>query len=250
MKHPSDGDLLLFHYEGGRRTAGHVEACSYCRGRVDELTALLAAVEKAPVPERGEDYGRRVWSRIAARLPERPVPAWRRFFEVRSLAIAGAVASLLLIGFLAGRRVGPQGTSAALSKDVRERILLVNLGDHLDRSQAVLIELVNAPETKEGVDISREQARAADLVAANRLYRVSAARAGESNVAGVLDELERVLLEIAHGPARVSPADLKQIQERIQAEGVLFRVRVIGSTVRDREESRRPSEQIRERKSI
>jgi len=115
------------------------------------------------------------------------------------------------------------------------------VGDHLDHAQMVLAELVNAAATetltKGGVDISFEQQRAQDLVEANRLYRQTAARTGDSTLANVLDELERVLVEIAHSPAQLSSAQLNEIQQRIEARGILFKVRVIGSQVREREKS-------------
>jgi hypothetical protein len=118
---------------------------------------------------------------------------------------------------------------------VRERVLVVALGEHLERSQAILIELANAPEGGE-LDVSTEQARASDLVAANRLYRQSASREGEREVSAVLEQLERVLVDVAHGPSRLSPEDLSALRSRIEEQGVLFKVRVIGSTLRERGE--------------
>jgi hypothetical protein len=143
---------------------------------------------------------------------------------------------MLAATFLAGRfwSVGqpdPMRSDAA----VRERILVVALGEHLERSQAILIELANAPENGE-LDVSNEQARATDLVAANRLYRQSASREGEREVSAVLEQLERVLVDVAHGPSRLSPEDLAALRSRIEEQGVLFKVRVIGSTLRERGE--------------
>jgi len=47
----------------------------------------------------------------------------------------------------------------------------------------------------------------------------------------VLDQLGRVLAEIANGPSEVSSSDLQQVQHTIQSEGLLFKVRVIQSEV-------------------
>src|SRR5437660_203031 len=65
----------------------------------------------------------------------------------------------------------------------------------------------------------------------------TATRTGDSTLVNVLDELERVLVEIAHSPAQLSSAQLNEIQQRIEARGILFKVRVIGSQVREREKS-------------
>jgi len=122
---------------------------------------------------------------------------------------------------------------------VRERILLVAVGDHLERSQAVLLELVNA-RPGEPLNVESERERAGDLVAENRLYRQTALRTGDTRVASVLDELEPVLIELAHGPDRLSPEEVENLRQRIEGDGILFKVRVVGSTVRHREEKAAP----------
>ena len=114
---------------------------------------------------------------------------------------------------------------------VRERVLLIAVGDHLERSQMVLVELAHA-ETRGELDISAERQLADDLVASNRLYRQTAQQMGQTNVAGMLDELERVLVEVARGPSTVSMQQLADIQQRIESQGILFKVKVIGSDIR------------------
>jgi hypothetical protein len=238
--HPDDERLILFHYEGDRSVARHLDACLPCRGRMAGIRRLFELVEAEPVPERGEAYGRDVWRRIAARLPERPPrPGWRLAFAPPRLAFAGALAAIALAAFLAGRFWrSPDSPAAATVSQTRERILLVTVGDHLERSQAVLIELLHAPA--EGPAAERDRARARELLAANRLYRQTAASAGERGVSDVLEDLERVLLEASHGASPVSFENLDGLRRKAEAEGVLFKIRVLGSRVREREEAMAP----------
>jgi len=98
------------------------------------------------------------------------------------------------------------------------------------------MEVVNASGNG-SVDISQLQASAEELVAANRLYRQSAERAGEAGMAGVLEELERILLEIAHSPSQLTSGELNEIRGRIDAQGILFKVRVIGYQARERQKA-------------
>ena len=66
MKHLSEEQLLLYHYgEAGDRRAveDHLASCQACRADYQALQQVLAAVEAAPVPERGEGSGREVWAR-------------------------------------------------------------------------------------------------------------------------------------------------------------------------------------------
>ena len=82
---------------------------------------------------------------------------------------------------------------------------------------------------------SAQEQWAEDLVVTSRLYRQDAADAGEHSVALVLDELERNLLEIVHSPSRATAANLEEIQRRIDAASLLFKVRVLGDELRQRE---------------
>jgi hypothetical protein len=145
---------------------------------------------------------------------------------------------LLVLAFLAGRTYprlqGGGDVASALS--ARDRVLLVAVGDHLERSQNVLTELANAPAAPRPLDISFEQQRAADLLEENRLYRQTATGAGDDVMAGVLDELERILLEIEHAPPQISPMELEDLRLRLRTEGILFKLRVLNSNVRNQQE--------------
>jgi len=245
MKHATEEDLLTLHWEGTRRTAAHVASCAECANRLKTLRALLERIEREPVPERGEDYGREVWARLAPRLPDAPKAALRPwFFAARPLAAAGALAAVVLAAFLAGQAAARRGS--VRTAEARDRVLLIAVGEHLERSEAVLLELVHGPG-EGGLDVTSEQARLSDLLPANRLYRQAATRSGEAGVSGVLDELERILLDVRHGPSRLSPAESEALTRRIEAEGVLFKVRILGSRLRERAAASAPAASERKR---
>jgi hypothetical protein len=113
------------------------------------------------------------------------------------------------------------------------RVLQAEFGDHLDRTQMMLVELANA-DTDHADVLAGEQDRAVDLVAANRLIRQSAEQSGDVVIADVLEDLERVLMEIANAPANASSNELTDLQSRITDEDLLFRLRVIAAEMRQR----------------
>ncbi len=243
MNHLSEEELILHYYgeeAGSPEAVRHLEFCGECRALYGSLQRVLNAVDALPVPERGPEYAALLWSRIAPAIPARrrwwrPVPAWRW------AAAAGAVAVLMIAAFVAGRfypTARPAAHMAAADPQGRERILLLAVGDYLDRSQMMLVELANT-ETHGPVDITAEQERATDLVSESRLYRQTALHTGDVRVAALLDELDRVLLEISHAPSRLEPRDLEKLRERLRADGILFKIRVLGSNVRDQEDSGR-----------
>jgi hypothetical protein len=125
-------------------------------------------------------------------------------------------------------------TRADAGPSLREGILLIDLSDHFERSQMVLVELVSAGAGGGPVDISSERDRARDLVASGRLYRQTAAGTGDAAMLDILDQLERVLVDVAASPSEVSAADLEAVRQRIDTAGLLFKVRVVSTDLRDR----------------
>lgn len=229
------------------RVATHLETCGDCSRFVADIQQLVREVSTLgplePPPH--------VWAAIKSQVDSRqshvdsPEPqarsrqprAWKR------LSWALATAALVVLAFMTGRLVNQREQPIASPQEaaptepvtadeaVRERVLLIAVGDHLERSQMVLVELAHA-ETRGELDISAERQLADDLVASNRLYRHTAQQMGQDTVAGLLDDLERVLVEVARGPSTVSMRQLTDIQQRIESQGILFKVKVIGSEIR------------------
>ena len=254
MTHLSDDELVMMFYregEGLQEAEAHLAACAVCRDRHELLAAALREIDAAPVPERGEAYGAEVWARLQPRLEQERLRLhwWNSIAAAVTwprLAMGGAVAALLVAAFIAGRssvQPAPRTEVAraeAPSDDARERVLLGAVGSHLDRSRVVLTEIAHRNGGASS-DISPERATAADLVADSRLYRQAAVRNGDAAVAAVLEDLERVLVEIASSPSPASHDDLARWREQIQTNGLLFKVTVMGARVRERQQDTAPS---------
>jgi hypothetical protein len=243
MNHLTE-EQLVFHYYGEEgdtlETERHLDECGECRALYGSLQRVLNVVNSMPVPERGAEYGAQLWQRIEGKLPGRRW--WWRWANgrpaVRYAFACASMAALLTVAFLAGRfyphRAAPAPVQMAGDAKAPERVLLVAVGDYLERSQMVLIELANTNATGP-LDISSEQERAQQLISETRLYRQTAANTGNTSVTGILEELERLLLDIARGPSRLSPAELDNFRARMEAEGILFKIRVVNSNVRREE---------------
>jgi hypothetical protein len=203
-----------------------------------ELEKSLGAIQAPQVPERKDTYGEDVWSRLRAHLPQRETRRWY-VMPTRRWAWTTAFASLVIVAFFLGRFFQPVAVHPAVAtgspEEAKQRVLVVALGDDLERSQIILVELMNTPDTPEPVDVSAQQRRAEDLVDWTRLYRQSAIDIGDDATARVLDQLERVFLEIAHGPSELNAADLKRIQQRIESQGLIFKTRIIRSKLQREE---------------
>jgi RNA polymerase sigma-54 factor len=81
------------------------------------------------------------------------------------------------------------------------------------------------------------QLAAGQLVAASRLYRQTAAATGDSAVVDLLDDLERLLVDLAASPGELSADELASVRRRIDAEDLLFKIRVLSTAVRERQKT-------------
>jgi anti-sigma factor RsiW len=246
-RHLTDDDLVL-HYYGEmpepdeRRTATHLSACGVCHASYRRLQRVLAAVDEAAVvgPELPEHFERTVWARLEPEL-RRDRARWFSWFvqSPSRLAWVAGVIVLVTAAFFAGRWLPPQqeapAQASATPTQVRERILFIDLGEHLERSQMVLLEIASA-DADTGLD-AFERGRAEQLVAASRLYRQTATLTGNNTIAALLDEIERVLVDVAASPEHLPAEQLAEVRRRIDSQDLLFKVRVISSEVRERQRS-------------
>jgi hypothetical protein len=245
--HFTNEDFILAYYgePGARRD--HLEACAECRAELGRLAHVLDQVQPAAVPEPAADYETRVWDRLSWRLRAEKKRGATRQSWIKYLAAAAMFAVAFLAGLLWNRghdnnakapvalATNPAPAAVAAStgstQQQRDRILLVVVGDHFDQSERVLVELTNLTASG-NVDVSTERARAEELLASNRLYRRTATDRGEDQMATLLDELEPVLMQLAHGPTEMTPAELHRIQKRVEAKGLVFKLRVLRADVR------------------
>lgn len=241
MNHLTQEDIVLSYY--GDRFA-HLDTCGECRAELARIAAILDRVEVPDVPEPAADYESHVWQRLSWRLRGEKKRA-RRMEWVRW----GAVAAVIVIAFIAGllwnrrtqrmpelspiaRGISPEAQPAGNTpQQQRDRILLVVVSDHFDESERILVELTNL-KPQEGTDISPERHRAEALLASNRLYRRTAEDRGQETVATLLDDLEPLLMQIAHAPKRLSANEVRAIQKRVEAKGLVLKLRVVRANVR------------------
>lgn len=258
-------DELVLHYYGdagadARRFDRHLAACETCRTSVDRLARALAFVEASPAEEPDAAFEARLWAKLAPAL-ETPEPWWRRLAAGPSTrwAAAGLATATIVAAFAGGwwlrgpdvpeARAGAQapggGSGAAgaaagggladappTSDDVRTRVLEAAAGDHLERAEIALSELMHAGAADES-----ERDRAADLVAVGRLLRQSAEQSGDTALDALLGDIEVVLMELANAPPEASSGAMAALKTRVENRDLLFRLRVLGNELRHRQET-------------
>jgi hypothetical protein len=239
MNHLSEEELIAHFYgEDANRAATrqHLDGCAECSIAFAEIESDLGVLKAVEAPARDEAYGRAVWASIAGSLPVYEVQK-RSWLHGRLLPVLSyaAVCALLVAGaFVAGRQWEharqPKTTEIKTPAPVQEHVVLVVLNDHLDRSERLLVELKHADaDSEEMVSPMRDEARS--LLAANRICRQNAAEQDDPALATALEHLDHVLAELASQPGGLNAATITKLQNEMNADGLLFEVRVLRSRI-------------------
>jgi hypothetical protein len=249
MQHLTEEEIISHYYRefDARDAESHLTSCAECRAQYDTIRGVLALVNEAAVPERSEGYGEQVWNRLRWKLgsERRRLRGWQSLAAVAAMLAVAFFAGQLwrarqeTIPTIAGSPAGPDAVAQKPAADAQNRILLIVLSEHLDTSERVLLEFVNA-DPADQLRFADQQKRAGELVSANRIYRTTAAEQGDDRVTDFLSDLEPVLMEIANAGPEATTEKIAQLQKRIESRGLLFKVRVLSAQVTDAETNPAP----------
>jgi hypothetical protein len=247
MNHLSEEQLTeLYYSRDSSEAADHLVACPECARTYEAFASDLADLTSPdpPLPDAG--YGLRVWQAISGSLPAYAPPRepWYRQTLWLALCSAAACAVLIVAAFYAGRvweHRQPQTQHASTRSPApaaSPRLVVVLLSDHLDRSERFLVELkhASANDTELAVPL-RDEARS--LLVANRTCRREAQQAGDPELTRALDHLNQLLSELASEPGGLDAAALVRLKDEMNAEGLLFEVRVLRSRLPKRHRSQK-----------
>ena len=243
MSHLTNDELIELYYGEATSAANtHLQACRTCSANYAELKLSLDAIQTETVPHRSAEYGEHVWENLRPQLipyQKKRSTGWRGWATWRAAALLTGCAVLLAAVFLGGRyweRNTAKKANLAVSPQATQRVVMVVLTDHLDRTERLLVQLqhANSPDRTENAQL---QSEARELLASNRLYRASASNAGDPALAGALDRLEGVLAEIANDP-NLTAADVERVRKDMNTSGILFEIRVLRSRSSDQESGR------------
>ena len=257
------GSIELYFYgelpdDDRAAVAMHLQRCRVCAAALEELTVIRSALAGRPVVE-GPASGD--WTAFMTRLDQAVrlhartpvvVPFVPRRVPTRP-SIAGLVATAALLAIVSlsvfmASQTGRQMLEAPLSN--QEPATLADVGEisgsddglpvqagllsvgtrHLERSKLVVLGLATKePSGAALADWEYERELAASLLNDTRLYRMAAEQRGLSSLAGVMRDLELVLLQASMAESTDDSA-LPQIQRLIARRGLVEKMDVVGTT--------------------
>jgi hypothetical protein len=228
----------------------HLKACADCRQALDELATIRAVLSARPDiagPPGGDWTGfmTRLQATIDQDVAQQAQPESVRAVPRRpGLAAYVAIAALLalvtmsVLVVLTERRSAertqaateaPGETPPVAVEDTEDA--LAALGEqHFERSKLVVLGLATRdPQVTRPADWSYERELASRLLTDTRLYRQSAEQHGMGALAGVMRDLELVLLE-ASMSEESDEASLERLQRLIRRRDLITKMNVVGTT--------------------
>jgi hypothetical protein len=241
MNHLTEEELIAHAYAEGEKDGveQHLAACAECAKAYTTLRSDLAELKFAEVSLRDAFYGNQVWESISGLLPayrERK-PLWLRGGLWRGLSYAAAGAVLVTCAFIGGRVWEHRQTQTVAENHPQhqqrianppQRVVVVVLSDHLDRSERLLVELKHA-DADNAKMMAPLHDEAQSLLAANRICRKNVKHDDDPDLAMALDRLDHLLVKLANQPEGLNSATVTRLQEEMNADSLLFEVRVLRS---------------------
>jgi hypothetical protein len=240
MSHLTEEDLIAhtFAEDDKDGVEQHLKACVACAMNYAALRSDLAEMEFAEVPARDALHGRRVWESISGSLPsyEAPKRNWLRGGPWMGLSYIAACAALATCTFIGGRLWERREAKTVAGNHTQQkqqsvahppqRVVVVVLSDHLDRSERLLMELKHADAgNAEMLSPLRDEAR--NLLPANRICRQKVKHDDDPALATALDRLDHLLAELANQPGDLNSTTIAKLQDEMNADRLLFEVRVL-----------------------
>ena len=246
------GELAIEERAG---VQAHLKQCAECRQAFEDLSVIRAALATRPdvaTPPGGDwsgfmirlDAALKQSATVTARadgstrVPAMPVR--RRLVPALAMAALLALVTFSVVLVLRqhnsvvipGDRQPPGTASAppAAESTVQAADPFVTLSDaHFERSKLVVLGLATKDSSAlNAADWSYERDAASSLLRDTRLYRAAAEERGLSTLAGVMRDLELVLLQTSMAE-RPDPASLQQLQRLIQRRDLITKMNVMAA---------------------
>ncbi len=251
----ASGDLDLYFYDElgpveRREVENHLAGCSECRGALDDLRVIRQALEprarvSAPASGDWSAFMTRLNASVAAEQTRHvavlPIETRSRRPYVFYLAIAALLSLITLTVALALRKPAVPSATVAMrnppieqdapprpTRDVAAFTAMTE--EHFERSKLVVLGLATkSPDDVNAADWAYERELATGLLNDTRLYRLAAEDRGLDKLAGVMRDLELVLLQTSMTDDK-DPSSLQQIQRLIRRRDLIEKMDVVTTT--------------------
>ncbi|UCD38977.1 MAG: zf-HC2 domain-containing protein [Fidelibacterota bacterium] len=224
----------------------HLASCSQCAQEFKELSWTLRVMDRRRAPDVDPAYWEGYWNLLSDRLPkDKPGtirPDWRHLLSPGAIPVRPAwvslAAAILLVA--TGIFIGQSGffsrleTGAPVQATVFDPALVAEFNQlassYLERSKMVLMGLDNFnPRTDdpETLNISRQRSLSEELLLQGRMLRNHQVTTADPRLQMLIDEIERVLLQVANSGGEDPLWTVTLVQEGIDNNSILLRISLV-----------------------
>jgi hypothetical protein len=224
----------------------HLQSCPDCASEYSVMGATLRIMDQRRRPDPGREFWDGYWDRLEARLDnEVTLHAARESLAARAGRLfalvprwsyrAAAGAALILIGILIGRAVFPPSgsSSTGISEGARSAAVPVSndpvarARDYLERSQILLLGLVNYDPTTEdlsALDMPRKKALSRELAAQAADIQNSLKDSREMRLRQLVGDLQVIMMQIANLGAGNDLDGVELVKAGVQTKGIFLKI--------------------------
>ncbi|MCH8328312.1 MAG: zf-HC2 domain-containing protein [Candidatus Marinimicrobia bacterium] len=232
----------------------HLQGCSQCAGMFLQFQQTLAITDRRELARADEESMQGFWERLEPHLGRTPAtPAWR-LAPLRLVltdwanrpALAAAAALLLVaVGIFIGRinpanYGGVQAQAAAVLSPALTAEFNEQFGHYLERTKMILLGMDNyqLEEGTSGDNLDHQRAISRELLAQGRDLKAHAAISSNASVGYLIDDIERILLQLANSDDGDLELTVEIIQSGMQRNGIMLKINLtqIGRIHREQRE--------------
>lgn len=217
----------------------HLRSCPACASEQAALAATLRLMDKRERPDPGPEFWAGYWDRLSRRMVWEAAGEERRPSLVERLARpfarlprwslqAAGAAALLLVGMLVGGRLlPPSGSGRMVSTAAAPPAAVVKAESFVDRSQVLLLGLVNHdPSTEDAyaLDLERKKAVSRGLAAEAPALQAALGEGGEKRLRALVADLEVILMQIANLESGQDLEAVELIKQGVDSKGILLKI--------------------------
>jgi hypothetical protein len=183
----------------------HLSSCETCSAEYQQLSWTLKVMDRRETPVEQPGYWQKYWARLSERLPEKTPTLLR----------------------------GP-GPGVPVQATVFDPSLIAEFNElassYLERTKMVLMGLNNFDPRMDdpaALNVSRHRDLSQELLLQGRMLRNHQVTAADPRMQILIDEIERVLLQVANSSGEDPMWTVRMAQEGIDKNSILLRITLV-----------------------
>jgi hypothetical protein len=214
----------------------HLQECSACAIRYEKMKATLKVMDRREPQDPGAEFWSGYYTRLQARIRQAEEP--RRILKPWMLQVAAGII-LVVVGVLIGRNYF-QEEPAITKKTVPPIAIPVQTAEDraqnfLDRSQVLLLGLVNLSPDGDAPSLERKKQISRDLLHQASTLKHELKEADHRRLLRLVSELEVILLQIANLEERNDFQEIEMVKGGVDRKGILLKINLEQMRIAGRE---------------